>query len=82
MILTVFFSNIIELLIFTFFYKSLLSSNENKKLSFWIKKWDFIEKNNDPQTNICVIYEYRYQIINFNIILFIRLLNKIRIMLS
>lgn len=33
MILTVFFSNIIELLIFTFFYKSLLSSNENKSMN-------------------------------------------------
>ena len=36
MILTVFFSNIIELLIFTFFYKSLLSSNENKKYEYII----------------------------------------------
>ena len=36
MILTIFFSNIIELLIFTFFYKSLLSSNENKKYEYII----------------------------------------------
>ena len=34
--LTIFFSNIIELLIFTFFYKSLLSSNENKKYEYII----------------------------------------------
>ena len=45
MILTIFFSNIIELLIFTFFYKSLLSSNENKKYEYIIIQWHELKKD-------------------------------------
>ena len=36
MIYTIIFSNIIELLIFSFFYKSLLSLNENNKHTYLI----------------------------------------------